>query len=910
EILFLGDILVSYGDFLQTNNPLVPSGYCEEWWVQEVAAAGGNYDINYVPSPGEAIEISKKFNVPIHPHYTYHWEDITVNELKILVEWLAGGEVVDGVMTVATDAGAKRVLELLGIPHTVMNNFIKIEEYLILKNLFENENRRNPDNSSGIVNDANSNINNRHTKNNNDNNGDNTNSNSDNKYLNVGLKESKDGGFAHSDMVVGHIETPKISNGNGNHNDKEGVVKVANENNINKNESPDDNIKNNSSADNTPYEYKNNFAHNNGYDDQDECKSRDSRNCGHCGRSDNDYNNNFIDDCDNSKYNSAYEFLSKNSGIKIRKKVGNYVGARMGRPEKAKERKMQPAVHSLFPISDAGKKERSLNVAAEKTAVSLEVPRYECECGAVGIFTECDACGRPANLRKICPNRNCGKIWDTDRTVCPSCKTRLRNFERRDIDIRNLWAHAVKNINATGNVKAVKGMISAEKIPEHIEKGILRAKNEVYVFKDGTIRFDATDAPVTHFKPKEVDVSIEYLKKLGYTHDYNGNELTDENQILELEVQDIIIPYNGAEYFMRTAKFVDELLRKFYGLENFYNIRTKEDLLGVIVVGLAPHTSAGIMGRIIGFTPARVCYAHPYWHAAKRRNCFSGDTKIPILKEGEWNIITIKELVEKNLIKIERDDFGCEYSKVDGIKTLTFNKESKKFEVADISHVSRHVPQETITLKTKSGRMITTTLDHPFPTINGKEIASDVEEVFVPHNIDIPEGKNKKRILNKLIKNCNEKAQKFGDIFIDKIINKKLNNEKVVTYSLTVPPHNTIIANGIVSHQCDGDEDTVMLLMDVILNFSRKFLPQSRGGKMDAPLVITTLLDPKEVDDEAHKMEIVDNYSLNFYEKTQSCVNPGDKSIMNDIKIVDNTLNTNPYSNLRFTHDTGDITGP
>ena len=43
---------------------------------------------------------------------------------------------------------------------------------------------------------------------------------------------------------------------------------------------------------------------------------------------------------------------------------------------------------------------------------------------------------------------------------------------------------------------------------------------------------------------------------------------------------------------------------------------------------------------------------------------------------------------------------------------------------------------------------------------------------------------------------------------------------------------------------CDGDEDAIMLLMDGLLNFSRDILPANRGGQMDAPLVLTTRLNP------------------------------------------------------------------
>jgi len=45
----------------------------------------------------------------------------------------------------------------------------------------------------------------------------------------------------------------------------------------------------------------------------------------------------------------------------------------------------------------------------------------------------------------------------------------------------------------------------------------------------------------------------------------------------------------------------------------------------------------------------------------------------------------------------------------------------------------------------------------------------------------------------------------------------------------TVAEDHTLVANGIFTGQCDGDEDCVMLLMDGLLNFSKSFLPQNRG---------------------------------------------------------------------------------
>lgn len=75
---------------------------------------------------------------------------------------------------------------------------------------------------------------------------------------------------------------------------------------------------------------------------------------------------------------------------------------------------------------------------------------------------------------------------------------------------------------------------------------------------------------------------------------------------------------------------MDELLEKFYEIPRFYRAKKIEDLIGHLVVGLSPNTSAGVVGRIIGFTNASVCYSHPLYHAAKRRNC-DGDEDASML---------------------------------------------------------------------------------------------------------------------------------------------------------------------------------------------------------------------------------------------------------------------------------------
>ena len=55
-------------------------------------------------------------------------------------------------------------------------------------------------------------------------------------------------------------------------------------------------------------------------------------------------------------------------------------------------------------------------------------------------------------------------------------------------------------------IKGVRGTSSANHAIENLSKGILRAKYDLQVNKDGTIRFDATELPLIYFKPKEIYV--------------------------------------------------------------------------------------------------------------------------------------------------------------------------------------------------------------------------------------------------------------------------------------------------------------------------------------------------------------------------------------------------------------------
>ena len=87
KVLFLGDILISYGDFLKSNHPLMPSPIVEEWWEQMCEAKQVQIPKNLTSK--KAFEISKKHSLPLHPDFTYFYEHIDSPKLKELAIWLS-----------------------------------------------------------------------------------------------------------------------------------------------------------------------------------------------------------------------------------------------------------------------------------------------------------------------------------------------------------------------------------------------------------------------------------------------------------------------------------------------------------------------------------------------------------------------------------------------------------------------------------------------------------------------------------------------------------------------------------------------------------------------------------------------------------------------------------------------------
>lgn len=231
------------------------------------------------------------------------------------------------------------------------------------------------------------------------------------------------------------------------------------------------------------------------------------------------------------------------------------------------------------------------------------------------------------------------------RFIGEKCKEHDKCFPyaRKKIESKHYFDFAVKKLGLQPQelpvlIKAVKGTSNSEHLLENLAKGILRAKYNLCVNKDGTIRYDGTELPITHFKPFEVRASVDKLKAMGYDEDVYGNKLENENQIIELMPHDILLPScpdtkdeKADDVFFNIAKFLDELLVRFYGMEKFYNLKTKEDLIGQLVVCMAPHNCAGVVGRIVGFSKAQGLVASPYMHAAMRRDADGDEAAVMML---------------------------------------------------------------------------------------------------------------------------------------------------------------------------------------------------------------------------------------------------------------------------------------
>lgn len=335
--------------------------------------------------------------------------------------------------------------------------------------------------------------------------------------------------------------------------------------------------------------------------------------------------------------NNVIEFVNKTSGVLVMPKFSSAIAVRVGRPEKAAERKMKPPVHVLFPIGPKGGPTRDILKACKEDSFYTQIANRYCNsCRLPSIGTHCRVCGASAMLRNLCVV--CREEVE-DGKKCSRCGKEGRTYSSVNFPLKFALEQAKKKLGVDPQepFKGVKSLMSTHRSAEPLEKGILRQKHDLHAFKDGTIRFDATNEPLTHFKPAWISVSIDKLRELGYTHDYLGRDLTSPDQIVELMMQDVIIPRSSAKHLVNAAKYIDEELVKLYDLESFYSLSSLDGLVGHLIVGLAPHTSVGIVGRIIGFADSQVCLASPIWHSAKRRDCDGDADSVMLMMDAFLN---------------------------------------------------------------------------------------------------------------------------------------------------------------------------------------------------------------------------------------------------------------------------------
>ncbi|MFW6378506.1 MAG: DNA polymerase II large subunit [Nanoarchaeota archaeon] len=429
-------------------------------------------------------------------------------------------------------------------------------------------------------------------------------------------------------------------------------------------------------------------------------------------------------------FSTVLDMVNDLAPYKLGDKSGTFIGSRMGRPEKAKMRKLTGSPHGLFPVGNDGGRLRSFQAALQAGKVTSNFPVFRCpNCGNKTPLSICEMCDEITERQKI--------NVKTKEEVPPDKATEddviYRDYKEWNIPLRSIFDFCLKKMNTKiypDLIKGVRGTVGSDHTPEHPLKAVLRAKHKVHVNKDGTVRYDASEITLTHFKPKEVGTSVAKLKELGYRTDIHGNPLENDDQVLELHAQDLVLPSYGDglvegsdQVLLHTSQFIDDLLMTMYDQKPYYNASSPEDLVGHLIVGLAPHTSAGMVGRIVGFSDTQRMLAHPLFHAAMRRDC-------------------------------------------------------------------------------------------------------------------------------------------------------------------------------------DGDEGCFFLLLDAFLNFSKKFLGRSRGSTMDAPLVLTTLLNPAEVDDQAFNTGIEPSYPLEFFKACQEYKMPWDVTIR---RIEDTLFTEKQFEGMSYTHDTDNI---
>ena len=116
--------------FRSNNAQLIPTGYVEEYWLEELEQKIHQYEakelgefLTKTPTLEEALEISLNFQIPLHPKYLFYWEQISPAELEPLLKPL---KVEDD--TITYPKAVKPILEKIGVPHNVSEDVVILKE--------------------------------------------------------------------------------------------------------------------------------------------------------------------------------------------------------------------------------------------------------------------------------------------------------------------------------------------------------------------------------------------------------------------------------------------------------------------------------------------------------------------------------------------------------------------------------------------------------------------------------------------------------------------------------------------------------------------------------------------------------------------------------------------------------------
>jgi DNA polymerase II large subunit len=155
RILYLGDILISYGDFYNRNYPLLPPGYCPEWWfveLEEALKSKPNTEIEKIKPKhwnekitlDNAIKISNISDVSLHPDFIFFWSQINNEELLSLLNWFIEGKIVENKLLLPYESinkekyrSAKEALEIIGAEHNVGVSDVLLDKE-VWKTIFSN----------------------------------------------------------------------------------------------------------------------------------------------------------------------------------------------------------------------------------------------------------------------------------------------------------------------------------------------------------------------------------------------------------------------------------------------------------------------------------------------------------------------------------------------------------------------------------------------------------------------------------------------------------------------------------------------------------------------------------------------------------------------------------------------------